>query len=322
MRFEIVAGFYLNEIYDIYVSLKPSLLRIAKKFRVANPDSFIQEWMGSAFLVANKLDKDREQKELLHIQVEELKNFKGYLIASFKNDLIKNYSKTNRNKIISLTSDSEDGTDIDVAAAPVLDEQGFRISDFRSAVALDLNSSNLSFQDLSKKDIVVYCFKQAMYQALFYLEHKLGNPVIVDEETKTFTKTTSDNMNDLFCELEHFTNLALCKLAQEEFCPAVQEKLLELCNGEGVALRIAGYFTAKDGISARIDTDLDIVAKPIKNTKLRISKAQRSNMIKKLSHLNDGSSEEELRSALMSVVNSSMTLLKSRENELRNRIRV
>lgn len=119
-----------------------------------------------------------------------------------------------------------------------------------------------------------------------------------------------------------FTNLALCKLAQEEFCPAVQEKLLELCNGEGVALRIAGYFTAKDGISARIDTDLDIVAKPIKNTKLRISKAQRSNMIKKLSHLNDSSSEEELRSALMSVVNSSMTLLKSRENELRNRIRV
>lgn len=312
-----------KEIYTIYESVKPTFLRQAKRFRVPNPENFVSEWLTDAYLIADKIDKQRIENNKLFLEVQDLKNFKGYLVTSFKNDIMKRYTLTKLRvgHVTSLSSNSEHNLGSrnsleGVAAPPSEYKEGYKISDLRSAVALDINVQNKKLHNYSRSEYVDYLIKCSIYNGLCYLERAWDNPIVSDLDTVCFQKSKSDVASDLFAELQRYANLWLCDKALQEYCPFSQNDLAVFVCKEGMIKRIENYFSDEEaGVPANLDVDCDIKANIVINNKLRITDKQRSKIVSMMK-LSSFASEEQLREVALKFTIDNSIILEKRKQEL------
>lgn len=264
-----------EDIANIFSEIKPRLKAISGKYKVANPEDFIGDWMSSAFIIAKKFDDGDLVKKILidgevvlfdsaiHDYSLFRTTFKKYLVTSFVNDVLKQYNYAKRfvepNRSIGTDGSPNSVVDMSIfknrSQSQVLStsfSESANVSDLISIIALDI--SRLSADCSTILDLTNIKFLESVKSYCSLLVERYGDfQVANDLDASKNRKFFSDDFKE---EAEDGIRREICKIILKEDNPIVIQRLGVLINMEQrgtLQKRIFRYFFEnKGGIQARL----------------------------------------------------------------------
>lgn len=245
----------LNSLVDnfseIYAEIKPSLISIAYKYKVPNPDEFADEWLSKAYMIIKRFETGELEKKVYQNSSEisdtdrstELVDYnpsvhsieslndslKAYLKRSYVNDVIKQYNR--RKKQVNYQKQyAETHLSIGDGGYSSIDSflhyDSIYIDDILSLLELDIK--RLSVNTTSVLDMVTKIFLNCIQSHCQDMKVKYGNFIVVkdvdiDDNKRFFSESFRNN-------LENGVRKKLCDVILSSSNPVLIEKLSYLIN--------------------------------------------------------------------------------------------
>jgi hypothetical protein len=227
-----------HNIYKIFQDIEPVLLVLAHKYRIANADDVVQNWLSNAFIIADKFDKGQLQKKVsirkedgtlsiedfdakVHTDEDFIRSLKLYLKTSFTNDLKSAYNKTNR-RIDILGKYGMQGSIQGYYPTPTGDSlNSADINDLIAIVEIDierLGSDQRSLLNLANQKLL-----EAVLGYCKSFREYAGNAMVVKDLREKSERTFF--LQGFRDDMEKAVRKSLCKIIIEENNPMLIQKL-------------------------------------------------------------------------------------------------